>query len=354
MKIKELRLRNFRNFKEKDFFFEDVNIIYGKNAQGKTNILEAIYYLCNFKPIKTSKEVDLINFDSDYAYIKGIFEDEGDLIDREVYISKDGTKKLKEMGHDVKKIKDLSGKYGTIFFSPDNLSLIKGSPSVRRRFFDGIISDIKPIYYNYLKDYYKFLMQKNKLLKNYDKKFYNRELLEVFNEEIINLSAIIIKLRIAFIKKFKPLINDLYKDFSGDNSQIDLYYNSPIAEIGEFSIDEIKTRLREEIDRNYQGPHTDDYVFLCGGRDIKRYGSQGEIRTLVLSLIFGKGKIAFESAVKTPIILLDDVLYELDFGRREKLLKYNFGQIFITTTDLKSLPEEILKKALLISLPKEG
>lgn len=355
MKIVELRLCNFRNFKEQQFFFGDINVIFGKNAQGKTNILEAIYYLCNFRPVKTTKEIEVINFDSDFSYIKGIFEDNGDLIDREIFLNRDGTKKIKEMGFEIKKVKDISSRIRTIFFSPDNLSMVKGSPSVRRRFFDSLISEIKPAYYNYLKDYFRVLMQKNKLIKNQDGKFfYNRELIEVFNDKIIDFSSVIVKMRLAFLKKFIPFVNEFYTDFSGNDTLIDLKYNSPIAEVGEFSIDDIKLKIKEEMKRGYQGPHTDDYIFLSGGREIKKYGSQGEIRTLVLSLIFSRGKIIYEYAGKMPIILLDDVLYELDYNRRQNLLKGDYGQLFITATDIKNLPDEILKRASLIGLPKEG
>lgn len=354
--LEKLRLFNFRNFKELEAgFSEGLNVFFGDNAQGKTNLLEAIYFICNLRPMRAAKEQHLILFGEANAYIKGFFSTSSGPVDREVRLSISEKKKVLECGVEKKRFSELFWQIHAVFFSPDDLSLIKGRPAERRRFLDLVISRLKPQYGRYLAEYNRALMQRNMLLKQLK---HNRTLvsaLEAWDDQISELGVVILKARRAFLEKIEPWIKKYYIYFSRDERPLDVkYVNSAFSEdippdsFREAFSDALRKSLPEDLKSGFTrvGPHRDDLNFLLGGRDLRYFGSQGEQRTLCLSLKFAERRIFFELTGISPILLLDDALSELDVNRRRWILEEDqLWQVFVTTSDLNAIPGDVLKRA---------
>ncbi|MCG0275089.1 MAG: DNA replication/repair protein RecF [Thermosediminibacteraceae bacterium] len=355
MHLSKVRLVDFRNFKELETeFSEGLNVFYGDNAQGKTNLLEAIYFLCNLKPVRSNKEQHLVAFDKTKAYLKGIFTTSSGPVDREILLNIGDRKKVRECDVEKKRLSELYWQIHAVFFSPDDLSLVKGRPSERRRFLDLLITRLRPQYGRYLAEYSRALSQRNRLLKDLKK---NRTLLcalEAWDEQLAALGSVILKTRMAFLEKLFPLVKRYYFYFSRDERQIDIKYESTVALPGvspEAFREAFSSALRKSLPQDVEsgftqvGPHRDDLQFLLGGKDLRYFGSQGEQRTLSLSVKFAERQMFFEVTGVYPILLLDDALSELDVKRRRWLLQgEEISQVFVTTADLSAIPEDVLKK----------
>lgn len=336
MIIKSLRLEDYRNYNELYIDFDSgTNILYGDNAQGKTNILEAIYLSGTTKSHRGSKDRDVINFNKDEAHIRTIVNKHDIDYKIDMHLKKNKTKGIAINGIPIKKAAELFGILNIVFFSPEDLNIIKNGPSERRRFIDIELCQLDKVYLYNLTKYNKIINQRNKLLKDLQ---YNRSLLDtlsVWNLQLINYGTQIIKRRSVFIDQINDIIYSIHKKLSGDREELYLKYE-PNVEIENFD-----SELERSIDRDikfkttHKGPHRDDLNFLIKDIDIRKYGSQGQQRTAALSLKLSEIELVKKIINDTPILLLDDVLSELDSNRQNYLLNsINDIQTLITCTGL--------------------
>lgn len=353
MKLDSLRLYNYRNISELEInFFPGINIFYGDNAQGKTNILEAIFFISCLKTIRSSKEQDLIRHKMSTAFIKGVFSSDLSCIEREIIIF-NGKKKIVKENSDIKnKWSELYENINAIFFSPDDLSLVKGEPSIRRKFLDTILYQIRPGYYKYLQNYYKVLAHRNTLLKNIKKSPSLQTTLDSWDTQLAELGGLLIKSRLKIINEITPFYIEFFKKFNNEVSDIELKYNCTVKfdKVETISQDfyyNLKHNRSKDIEKTYTtiGPHRDDLEFKLNGYNVKTYGSQGQQRLVVLSMKFAQREIFLSSKGIYPLMLLDDVMSELDYTRRSFILENENNQVFLTTTDLKFIPDEIVNKS---------
>jgi len=342
MLLKKLRLKNFRNYGELSLdFYNGINIFYGENAQGKTNILEALYIFSSSKSHRGVKDKDLIKFgcDKSEAEIEFVSQTREQSALYNIYDSKN--KKLFINGIEQKKLKALFGIFTTVIFSPEDLNLIKEGPEERRRFLDTDISQIRPDYYNLLKDYKKLIFSKNNLLKSEN---INRDLLLVYNEKLALLAAKIIVHRLRFTERISELSSLALFYISDKKEKIEIKYipgfnkefDLSVKSIREALLNELSEVMEEEIKKGVSliGPHRDDISFFLNGMDAKLYCSQGQQRSVILSLKLAEYEFMKEVMGEPPILLLDDILSELDLKRQNKLLNFiRENQTIITCTD---------------------
>jgi len=325
--IKNVRLKNFRNYKdEKIEFSKGVNVIYGKNAQGKTNLVESLYLLSCAKSFKTSKDTDLIMYGESNAIVSSdIARNYGD-INIKCDIRVLDSKVFYKNNNKLSKTSEIFGNLCVIFFSPDEIFLIKGAPSDRREFMDTDISQISSVYYELLNRFEKVLTNRNKLLKTHDEKLIEQSL-DVWDEQFATYAAKIIITRKRFIEKLKGPANDNLNYLTDNSEVLTIEYD---GESGE-SEQEIKHNILKSLERTKKasievgytliGPQRDDIIIKINGNDLKNFGSQGQIRSVVLALKLAELEI-FEQVLKDrPVLVLDDVFSELDTKRRNKLIK---------------------------------
>ena len=312
-------LLNYRNYKNVNIdFSRNVNVFMGDNAQGKTNILESIYYCGLAKSHRTSKDRELINWNEDGAYISLNIGKER--LDKRIDINilKDGKKAIKVNSIKINKIGELFGTFNVVMFSPEDLKIIKESPGIRRRFIDMELCQINNRYYYNLVQYNKVLNERNTLLKN---RKITDDMLDIYDEQLVNFGEYIVNERLKYIKEFNNNINDEFKE--------------------KFRSCLIKNRKRDkEKGITTVGPHRDDFMVLINNIDTKSYGSQGQQRTAVLTMKFSSLKIIKEITGEYPVLLLDDVLSELDFNRKKYILStINNIQTIITCTGISDICE---------------
>lgn len=332
MVIKSLTLENFRNIERERIEFErGINILVGKNAQGKTNILEAINFCSYLKSFKGVKEEQLIRFGCDRAYIKLEYETENGIENIEVTIHKDSPKELRKNGMTVIKNRELIGSFLSTVFTPDHLNLIKEGPHKRRNFIDMLICALDIKYTDSLLRYQKILSQRNALLKKADGNKNGFEtLIDVYDEKLAQEGAYIALRRAEYISKLDYFAKDIYSDISKADKKLKiLYINQFAKEITD--IETVKKQILERLWKNRNtdfslkmtcsGVQKDDMLILQGGKSLKFFGSQGQVRSAVLSLILAEGEIINEKYGVYPVIILDDILSELDRTRQ----KYIFG-----------------------------
>jgi len=332
--LKNILLEHYRNYTRQNIDFNTtINLFLGKNAQGKTNFLEAVYYLSTGRAFRNSKDLELINWHNDFfriscnLYKKNINRE----FKIEIYYDRDGNKQIKINGVKYRKISDLFGFLQVVIFSPDDLTIIKGGPAERRKYIDLEICQVVKGYYNVLLSYNKVLMQRNNLLKDIKNNLQKQDSLEVWNQQLIKFGSIIIKNRIEFLKKVVPLARKAQEEITLGKEKIDIKYsssviNKPVAdleEIGQQFRDIINKNTRQEILRSttLYGPHRDDLIFYLNDKDLKTFGSQGQQRTAILALKIAELKMYYAINGEYPLLLLDDVMSELDDYRREFLLK---------------------------------
>lgn len=341
MYIKCLELTNFRNYSfQKIMFSRETNVFYGNNAQGKTNVLEAISMFSSGKSYRRVSDKSLIKYDCEFARIKIEFDSFGIDKSAEIIITKGKNKFIKLNGISLSRTSELLGVFNCVVFSPEELFLINGAPELRRNFIDLFISSQKPIYYNTLKRYYKVLKQKNNLLKKIND---DTDTLNVWNEELAENGAKIIVYRNEYLEELSKKANEAYKKISGNRENLKIVYNPNITH-DNFEIKELKNKILENIEKKKQkeiiigtslvGIHRDDIDFYIDGQDAKFFASQGQQRTAIISLKMAQAEIIKNQSGEYPIFLFDDVMSELDSERRDYISnEIRNSQVIITSTD---------------------
>ena len=342
MFIKELKLKDFRNYEELNLTFsEGINVFYGENAKGKTNILESLYMFSSSKSHRGVKDKDLIRFGKDYASSSIRFFSRGREQTSKYEIFSNKNKKFFINDIEQKKLKALFGIFSTVIFSPEDLNLIKEGPEERRKFLNTDISQLRPDYFNCLKDYNKVIYMKNTLLKTENP---DVNMLDVYNEKIAQLGAKITVHRLMFIEKLSELSSMALYYISDKKEKIELKYVPGFESSYEVSVKSIREAILNDLNKSKDeeirkkvsiiGPHRDDVLFFLNGMECKLYCSQGQQRSVILSLKLAEFEFMKEVMGEPPILLLDDILSELDLKRQEKLLNFiRDNQTFITCTD---------------------
>lgn len=337
MIIKSLELENFRNYSELSIHFDSgTNILYGDNAQGKTNILEAIYLSATTKSHKGSKDKDIIHFDAQEAHIRTYVMKDGLENRVDMHLRKNKTKGIAINGQKIKKAADLLGLLNVVFFSPEDLSIIKNGPSERRRFVDMELCQLDSFYLYNLNNYNKIVNQRNKLLKDLSFNPNLRDTLFIWDSQLVSYGSKIIERRAAFVKQLNEIIYDIHVRLSGGKEELKIVYEPDVL------LEELEKGLKNSQEKDIKlkqttvGPHRDDFSFLVGGIDIRKFGSQGQQRTAALSLKLSEIELVKKLTKDTPLLLLDDVLSELDSNRQNYLLN-SIGDIqtIITCTGLE-------------------
>lgn len=342
MNLKNLQLVNFRNY-EKLYveFNKNINLLIGKNGQGKTNIVESIYMLSIGKSFRTNKDKEIIKFSTENLYIGGNFEKIGSTKKIEIFIDK--TKKgikINKVG--IQKIQELLGNLNVVIFSPEDLKLVKDGPKERRSFIDKEISQIMPKYYNYLMNYNKTLLQRNKFLKGYH---VDENLLDVYDANLSKYGSYIYIFRRDFIKKLSKISKSFHKDLTNDKEDLIIVYKNQIDLTDEDDVNSAYNKLMEKITSNRSndiemrttkyGIHKDDLNIFIDDIDVRLYGSQGQQRTASISLKLSEIELIKQEVGEYPVLILDDVFSELDEVRQRLLVeKLDNIQMFITTAEI--------------------
>lgn len=336
MIIKSMSLKNYRNYESLNLDFDpNINIFYGDNAQGKTNILEAVYVSGTTKSHRSAKDRELIFFSEDEAHICTLLEKQEIIHKIDIHLRKNKTKGIAIDGIPIRKASELFGIVNFVFFSPEDLSIIKSGPSERRRFLDMELCQLDKIYLYHLSNYNKAVLQRNKILKELSFRPDYREVLDVLDIQLVQYGNEILKRRKRFTTELNGIIREIHSQLSGGQENIVLGYES---NVDENSFADILTQSRDRDMRQKTttvGPHRDDLSFYVNGIDIRKYGSQGQQRTAALSLKLSEIELVKRTIHDTPVLLLDDVLSELDSNRQNYLLNSIRNiQTLITCTGL--------------------
>jgi DNA replication and repair protein RecF len=356
MKLKNLQLRNFRNYEKLELVFDDnINIFIGNNAQGKTNILESIYILAITKSHRVFIDDNLIKTGSDILKIKGTILDQD--VDKimQITISKK-EKKVKINDNNIKRLSDYISNLNIIMFCPDDLEIIKGSPINRRNFLNIEIGQMFNKYLKILNEYNKILKNRNEYLKlMYINKLTDKIYFDILTEKLIDNSIEIYFYRKNFIDDINKKIEKIYKNIT-DNDNLHLIYNCFIndhlndgGELKKTLMDRYNSIFKKELETGTTiiGPHKDDFTFYLGNEELKKFGSQGQQRAAVLSLKLSEIAIFYNKTKKYPILLLDDIFSELDEVKKNNLIKYinSDFQTIITSTDINDIDINIIKNS---------
>lgn len=360
MYIKKINLINFRNYKKLTVSFnKGINIIYGENAQGKTNLLESIYVLGITKSHRNIQETNLITNGEKSLLIKGILKK--DKLNNELEIYIDNYKKiLKNDKSVVKKVSDYISNMNIILFTPDDLDIVKGSPQNRRKFLNTELSQLYSNYYIVLNEYEKLLKIRNDYLKNTNKGIkFDKDYFDILTQYLVDKSILIYRMRKKFVDKLNLYVDNIFYNITGKKNFKIVYKNSMDLDLQDVNL---KQKILEKYQEKYDvelkltstlyGPHKDDIEFYLDDLNIKNYGSQGQQRIAVLSLKLAEIEIFKNYVNSTPILLLDDIFSEIDDIKKNNLLTYisKDVQTIITTTDLNSLDNNIIKNAKLLNI----
>lgn len=347
MIIKSIELSNFRNYESLNIQFDSgTNILYGDNAQGKTNILEAAYLSGTTKSHKSSKDKEMIRFNCEEAHIRTVVEKNDKEYQIDMHLRSRGSKGVAVNKIPIKKASELFGILNIVFFSPEDLNIIKEGPAERRRFLDSELCQLDKLYLSDLTKYNKILNQRNKLLKDI---YYRPDLVEtlpVWDTQLVETGRRIIERRKIFIEELNEIIGQIHSNISGGKEHLILKYEPNIDDI--FFEDELLKAKQKDLKlcQTTVGPHRDDMLFSVNDIDIRKFGSQGQQRTSALSLKLSEIEIVKKSIHNTPVLLLDDVLSELDNNRQNYLLNsISDIQTIITCTGL----EEFVKNRFQIN-----
>lgn len=358
MYIKDINIKNFRNYDNLSLKFDKgINIIYGNNGQGKTNLLESLYFLALTKSHRSYIDNNLIKNNKDSFKLVGNIYFNKIKTKLEINYS-DKNKILKIDNNEIKKINEYISKMNIIIFYPDDLELIKNSPNIRRRFLNLELSQLQSDYYVLINDYNKILKMRNDYLKknnNFDKNYFN-----IITNYLIDKSIQIYRIRNKFINKLNDNIGDIYYNLTNIKN-FNIIYKTSIN-FDNYNKDYLKEKLEKEFNKLYEkelkykvtliGPHRDDIEFYIENNNIKQFASQGQQRMAVLALKLAEINIFKQYKDDYPIILLDDVFSELDKKKKNNLLKYidNDIQVLITTTDLSNINKKLLNRSKLIQI----
>lgn len=358
MFIERLGLTNYRNYEKLDLSFSSkINVLIGENAQGKTNIMEAIYVLSMAKSHRTSNDRELIRWDQEYGKIEGDVQRKYGRLPLELIISKKG--KRARVNHlEQNRLSLYIGQLNVVMFAPEDLNLVKGSPSVRRRFLDMEIGQISPVYLHDLLTFQKVLKQRNAILKeNRGKLNYKDVMFDVYTEQYIQVAIQIIRKRFYFMELLQKWAEPIHKGISRGMETLKVSYGTlkgldsgqtkeEMESVLEERLLEMRTR---ELERGLTliGPHRDDLHFYVNGYDIQTFGSQGQQRTTALSLKLAEIELVKQEVGEAPVLLLDDVLSELDDYRQSHLLNTIQGEVqtFVTTTNIAGIDHETIRQA---------
>ncbi len=361
MYIKKIFLNNFRNLQNKKLNLNSgLNILIGNNGQGKTNFLESIYFMATAKSHRTNIDREMINWNKEKCLIQILIKKKNYEI--KLLVSIKGSKKEIQINNtSVDKISELIGILNVVIFSPEDLELIKGGPANRRDFLDVEVSQVSPVYYDLLKKYNHILSQRNKLLKDFKMKKENQNnQLEIWDEQLINMGSKIIYKRIKVIDKLKILARLNQRKITGGIENLEMSYESSLGDI-KYDLEDIKfifnnklvNNRKKEIDRGYTiyGPHRDDIKLEINKKDVRRYGSQGQQRTVALALKLSELEFMKSEIGEYPVLLLDDVFSELDFNRKKLLLNHINKNIQTILTDTEfNILNELSDKASLFNV----
>lgn len=343
MTVSRIGIRNFRCIEDETFEFSSgVNVIYGDNAEGKTSVLEAIYLFARGRSYKTRKEADLITFGKENSDLRLEFSAAGEECRMFVRIKKDDAKEIEINGYPVPLLSEFIGRFRAVLFSPENLSLVKGSSVERRLFLNEAISQMDRGYVSDLKAYTKILKQKNaylKLLSENDTG--DRALKETYDGQLAHFGAKLIHKRAEYINELDGAVRSCFTDMTSDREKTKLRYDCGLKELtDDISVTEARLleRIAAEEDKEIEagaaqiGPHRDDILLLLNGRPARQFTSQGQARSLALSLKLAEGDILKRRTGEYPVYMLDDILGELDKGRQEYILSRLKGrQVLITS-----------------------
>ena len=336
MYIESLELKNFRNYEELSIVLDPgTNILYGDNAQGKTNVLEAIYLCGTTKSHRGSKDKEMIRFEQDESHIRMMVKKDGVSHKIDMHLKKNKAKGIAIDGIPIRKAAELFGIVNLVAFSPEDLNIIKNGPSERRRFMDLELCQLNKVYLQELTSYNKVLNQRNKLLKDIGFQPGLTETLDVWDMQLVNYGREVIKFRREFIKQLNEIIHAIHLSLTGGREDISISYE-PFTREDQME-DILKKNRAQDMKQKttLSGPHRDDISFIVNGIDIRRFGSQGQQRTAALSLKLSELQLVKQLSHDDPILLLDDVLSELDSSRQNHLLSaIKHIQTMITCTGL--------------------
>ncbi|MBR5666654.1 MAG: DNA replication/repair protein RecF [Lachnospiraceae bacterium] len=337
MIIKKLQLSNFRNYEGLTIeFSEGVNLLYGDNAKGKTNILEAVFMIATTKSIRGSKDKDMIRFGQEEAHICAFVEKGGIPHKMDIHLRKNKKKGLAVDGIPVKRSAEFLGLLHGIAFSPDDLSMMKEGPELRRRFMDLELCQTDPLYVSNLAGYNRVVAERNDLLKQIAVKPSLQDTLPVWDAQLLEFGTYLIRARRKFLERLAPIVEEKHRMLSGDKETLKIAYEPDCTE------DSFGIKLAEATDRDLAlrftsvGPHRDDMSLFINGNNVRLYGSQGQQRTAALSLKFAEIELVKNVIRESPILLLDDVLSELDRSRQLQLLsEMQDVQTIVTCTGME-------------------
>ncbi|WP_129045493.1 DNA replication/repair protein RecF [Companilactobacillus metriopterae] len=363
MYIKELKLVNFRNYQSLDIEFSpNINVFLGQNAQGKTNLLESMYFLALTRSHRTSNDKDLINWQSEFARISGlVVRDNRNSLSLDLAVSKSG-KKARINNLEQKKLSSYIGNLNVVLFSPEDLSIVKGNPAIRRKFIDMEFGQISSQYLAAVTNFRKSLKQRNAYLKKLQyQKNGDRVYLEVLSDQLAQFCAQVVYQRLIFLSKIQKFAQNIHSEISNQTEKLEFSYQTffdpadkSLEEIYEIYKNKFQDNSQKEIDRGITlyGPNRDDLLFLINQKNVQDFGSQGQQRSVALSLKLAEVELIKSEVGDYPILLLDDVLSELDNVRQTHLLS-SIGdnvQTFITTTSIDDIDRDLVKNPNILNI----
>jgi DNA replication and repair protein RecF len=348
--LRELILRNYRNYDHLELSFPTgLIVLAGRNAQGKTNIIESIFLSCTGRSHRTPKDRELIQWNKDEALVRTKADKLVGSSRIDIYLNSREKKKILINGGPVGRLGELMGHLNSVIFSPEDLKLVREGPSERRRFMDMELSQIRPQYFYYLQQYNRILNHRNNLLKDIQKKPSLAKTLPVWDEQLAEAGSFIIQQRHNFNVSLQKIAQEIHNRITNGTEELSLVYKSSVpyktgtlSEIKESFIRELEIRQADDIDRGLtsRGCHRDDMSFHINGVDVRMYGSQGQKRTTVLSIKLSELEFMYGETGEYPLLLLDDAMSELDSFRQKMLLEYiDKVQTFVTVTDLDQFPD---------------
>ena len=334
MYIDKMKLINFRNYENQEIQFnKNINIIYGDNAQGKTNILEAIFLSSFGKSFRTSKEKELIRFGQDKLMVEANFQKKDR--DGKIRIEIGSKKQITVNGIKIKKLSELLGNINIVIFTPEDINILKDGPAGRRRFLDMMIGQLRPNYVHNLNLYMQTLEQRNNYLKQIKELNKPQEMLEIWDEKLAEYGEKVYLYRKEFVDKIINKINDIHKKITDEKEELKIEYISNCSNKNEY-LKILNERRKLDIIKGFttKGVHRDDFVIYINDREVGVYGSQGQNRTVILSLKLSELNVVYDEIGEYPILLLDDFMSELDEKRRKNFLEnIENTQVIITGTD---------------------
>ena len=361
MNVESIRLINFRNYNNLNIKLNnETNIFIGNNAQGKTNLLESIYICATGRSFRTNRDKEIINLNKNQAYIGAKIKVNGTEKFIEIKMDRNKQKRIRINRVELKNFRELHSGLNVVVFSPDDLKLIKDGPGERRNFLDASISQIKPIYKHNINRYNKILFQRNNLLKSNKTKSDTLKLLEIFDLQLTKVGVEIIISRYKFIRELSKIAENIHKNLTLKKERLTINYISNIdltQENKDIMEKDFITKLKLNINKDLAlgtteiGPHRDDMEIKINNMNARTFASQGQQRTIVLSIKLSEVEIIKLDKGNYPVLLLDDVFSELDEERRKYLtMSFNGKQTIITSTDLMDLGkiEEINKSIFYI------